>query len=72
MYLQYSRREISKSRTVKIDYLKKQKCHRIGRETHFYINHEISSKVVSIKVFNYDILGITVTVRETKIQVTGI
>ena len=72
MYLQHSRKEISKSRTVKIDYLVKQKFHRIGTETNFYINDEISSKVVSIKVFNYDVLGITVTVRETKIQVTGI
>lgn len=72
MYLQYSRKEISKSRTVKIDYLVKQKCHRIGRETNFYTNDEISSKAVSIKVLNYEILGITVNVRETKIQVTGI
>ena len=72
MYLQYSRKEISKSRTVKIDYLVKQKCHRIGREINFYTNDEISSKAVSIKVLNYEILGITVNVRETKIKVTGI
>lgn len=72
MYLQYSRKEISKSRTVKIDYLVKQKCHRIGREINFYTNYEISSKAVCIKVLNYEILGITVNVRETKIQVTGI
>ena len=72
MYLQYSRKAISKSRTVKIDYLVKQKWHRIGREINFYTNDEISSKAVSIKVLNYEILGITVNVRETKIQVTGI
>ena len=72
MYLQYSRKEISKSRTVKIDYLVKQKWHGIGREINFDTNDEISSKAVSIKVLNYEILGITVNVRETKIQVTGI